>query len=216
MNKVYKVYIMTLLFVSLFSGAHAQFLGGIFSQKKTQTEYLQKQVAALQVYIGYLEKGYNIAKKGLGTIGDIKSGHFTLDQLFLDGLKQVHPAVKNYPRVPETMALATEIKQLSDKTLQDAKNSEHLSGWQREYARKVLQEITRYAAGYASELADLLSSGKLQMNDQERLDRIDALYREMSGLYRFVCQFSGDLKLLSAGQQQDAGSGKVVKQLYGL
>jgi hypothetical protein len=45
-------------------------------QKKTQIKYLLQQIAANKVYIEYIEKGYNIARKGLQTIHDIKKGDF--------------------------------------------------------------------------------------------------------------------------------------------
>ena len=54
---------------------NAQGLSEWFNQKATQKKYLLQQIAALQVYIGYLQKGYSIAKTGLTTIGNIKNGH---------------------------------------------------------------------------------------------------------------------------------------------
>ena len=45
-----------------------------FRQKATQKKYLLQQIAALQVYSGYLSKGYSIAKNGLNTIKNIKNG----------------------------------------------------------------------------------------------------------------------------------------------
>ena len=45
----------------------AQTLAEWVSQKVTQKKYLLQQIAALQVYSGYLSKGYSIAKDGLNT-----------------------------------------------------------------------------------------------------------------------------------------------------
>src|SRR3546814_4811730 len=49
-----------------------------FRQKKTQKEYLVMQIAALQAYIQVAKRGYEIAKTGLTTIGNIKDGDFNL------------------------------------------------------------------------------------------------------------------------------------------
>lgn len=49
-----------------------------FRQKKTQKKYLIQQIAALKVYLGYVQKGYSIAQKGLTTVSNIKKGNFDL------------------------------------------------------------------------------------------------------------------------------------------
>ena len=64
-------------------------------QKQTQIKYLLNQIAANKVYIGYLQKGYSIASKGLSTIGQIKNGEFTLHQDFFNRLLSINPAIKN-------------------------------------------------------------------------------------------------------------------------
>ena len=60
----------------------AQTFSEWFRQKKTQKKYLLQQIAALQVYIGYAQKGYRIAKEGLTTIGGFTKGEFDLHSDF--------------------------------------------------------------------------------------------------------------------------------------
>ncbi|MBK6993318.1 MAG: hypothetical protein IPH34_16515 [Chitinophagaceae bacterium] len=40
--------------------------------KENSKKYLLQQIVALQVYIGYAKKGYNIASKGIATVRSIK------------------------------------------------------------------------------------------------------------------------------------------------
>ena len=77
--------VITYLLIGVVSVMRAQGLQEWINQKATQKKYLLQQIAGLQIYIGYVEKGYSIAKKGLNTIGDLKDGHFSLDKVFFDG-----------------------------------------------------------------------------------------------------------------------------------
>src|SRR3954469_16187075 len=67
-----------------------------FRQKKTQKKYLIEQIAALQVYTGYLEKGYSIVIEGLSQISNIKHSDFDLHADYFSSLKYINPSIKNY------------------------------------------------------------------------------------------------------------------------
>ena len=67
-----------MILLGVFKFSDAQVLGGIFSQNATQQEYMIAQIGLLQTYLGYVKKGYDIAKKGLILIGDIKQGSFSV------------------------------------------------------------------------------------------------------------------------------------------
>ena len=64
--------IILLILAFSFGNGQSQGLSDFFSQSEADIKYMLQQVAALQVYIGYAEKGYSIAQKGLTFIGDLK------------------------------------------------------------------------------------------------------------------------------------------------
>ena len=66
------------LLLSFAESISAQTFDEWFNQKATQRKYLIQQIAALEVYTGYVSDGYSIAKKGLNIIHDIKNGDFNL------------------------------------------------------------------------------------------------------------------------------------------
>ena len=65
----------------------AQTVNEWVNQKSTQKKYLLQQIAALQVYINYAKKGYNIVSGGINTIRDIKKGDLNLHNTFFSSLK---------------------------------------------------------------------------------------------------------------------------------
>ena len=64
--------------IQISSIAHTQTWDEWFRQKETQKKYLLEQIAALNVYLGYVKEGYSIARDGLRIINDIKQGDFKL------------------------------------------------------------------------------------------------------------------------------------------
>src|SRR5436190_21373731 len=93
--------LLSILLVATTIICHAQGLSEWFNQNATQKKYLLQQIAALQVYTQYLQKGYSIAKTGLTTIGNFKNGHFSLDKDFFASLENINPKIKKYSRVSD-------------------------------------------------------------------------------------------------------------------
>ena len=117
--KSIKIFICSCMLVVLTIPLHAQTFSEWFSQKKTQKKYLLEQIAALQMYIGYAKKGYEIAGSGLSTIRNITNGEFKLHDLFITGLKKVSPVVRNDIRVAEIILLEIEIIKSFSALVQD-------------------------------------------------------------------------------------------------
>ena len=96
--------ILMILLVLTVPCVHAQTFQEWTQQKKTQIKYLVQQIAAFQVYIGYVEKGYSIAKKGLNAISNIKHGDFSMHNDYFNSLKIVNPKIKKYWKVADITA----------------------------------------------------------------------------------------------------------------
>src|SRR6516164_6527729 len=105
--------ILLFLFTSCatFSNSRAQGLGQWFSQQATELKYYAEQIEAYQVYIGYLEKGYRIAREGLTAIRDFKKGEFSLHQVFFQSLGEVNPEIASYAKIADILSGLLEIIQ---------------------------------------------------------------------------------------------------------
>jgi len=206
---------MVLIIALALPASHAQGLKEWFNQKQTQTEYLLQQIAALQVYIGYLEKGYKIVQGGLNTIGDIKNGHFNLDKAFFDGLKTINPKVKNYARVADIITLNIQVIQLSGKALKEARTSNRFNGKELGYVDKVFTGVTDGCGELIEELTGLLSPGNLQLSDDERIKRIDGVYAEMEDRYGFVNSFCADLSRMRLQRSQELRDASTLQKIVG-
>jgi hypothetical protein len=193
---------LVLALVVFWVPVQAQTWGEFFNQKKTQKRYLLQQIAALKVYAGYLKKGYEIMDGGISTVRDITRGEFSLHNAFIGSLKQVSPAIRKDVRVAEIIALQLHILQ----AFGGIKDHELLSAGDLAYIRLVQAELTADCFADLEELLLVITSGKLEMEDDERLQRLGQVYERMLDKSAFTQDFCGNAAQLirqrRAGQQE--------------
>lgn len=187
-----------------------------FRQKKTQKKYLIEQIAALQTYVGYAEKGYSIASKGLSTIRDIKHGDFNLHNIFFNSLTSVNPRVKNYVKVADIISMQISIAKQVRNTIKQSTNGKQLTNTELNYLQQVFNNVLDECAKKLDELFGLITDGEQQMKDDERINRIDNLYADMQDKQVFVQSFSHSAKGLSIQRRNDRYDTQIEKKLNGL
>lgn len=175
---------------------HAQKWDEWFKQKKTQKKYLIEQIAALKVYLEYLKEGYDIAKKGLTIVGDIKEGKFDLDLEYIASLGNVNPAISGSPKVSSIIAYQRLVILEFHKLKQLTSDSDFLTREERNYIADVYANMLRESELTLHELDRVLSNSDFEMKDDERLQRLDLLYSDMKDKYMFTRAFSNSAELL--------------------
>ncbi len=198
-----KITIIAGMLLTVSANLQAQTFKEWFRQKKTQKEYLIQQIAALQLYIGYAKKVYNIAKEGLNTIGGFTRGEFDLHGNFIHSLKKVNPEIKRYTRVADIIAMQVKIVQGHSRTLRQLRRSDALSGDELAYIGRVFGRLLDDCERTLDELIDLTTDGRLEMKDNERMARIDKLYLEMQGKYTFSRGFGNDARMLAVSRKKE-------------
>src|SRR3546814_293473 len=187
-----------------------------FRQKKTQKEYLVMQIAALQAYIQVAKRGYEIAKTGLTTIGNIKDGDFNLHRDFFSSLENVNPAVKNSAKVADIIAMQVEIVRAYRGDFRGLERGGMMSAEELDYLSGVYKRVLEGCEKLVDEIILLTTNGSLEMKDDERIRRIDALYEEMQKNKAFCHVFGSEAKLLAAQRQQELQETENTKLWNGL
>lgn len=176
----------------------AQTWGEIFEQKKTQDEYLLKQIVALRVYGNYLKKGYQIAKGGLKTISDLKKGEFDLNQEFFNSLKSINPVVANNPQIAAIFDLEKGISNSFKKL-----NISGLSSSEVDYINSVKRKVLEETYQDLENLSVILKPYQLEMEDSHRNQRIDVIHQSMVSKYQFTKTFVSGVLLLQNQKEKD-------------
>jgi len=208
-NALFVLLVPVFIFTSI-APASAQTFAEWFSQKKTQKKYLLQQIAALQVYIGYAKKGYEIVGSGLQTVRNITNGEFGLHNAFITGLKKVSPTVRNDVRVVEIIEAQANIL----KAFGAIKNHKSFSKDQLIYISEVSDGIINECYTDLEELLLVITSGKLEMKDDERLKRLNAIYERMIDKSSFTQSFCGDATIMIRQKEMEQRAIDNLRRYY--
>ena len=203
-----KIHLLTILVFSVLR-MQAQGLSNFFSQKEADIKYMLQQIAALQAYIGYAEKGYSIAQKGLSLISNLKKGEFDLHSAFFSSLSAVNPAVRKYSNVAEIVSYQLSIV----KSFEAIIHLKNMSPAETGYLSRVYKNIADDCTRSLSELIDVITDGTYQMKDNERLKRIDEIYAGMKDKYAFAKSFTSEARLLAAQRGNETGETNFLKTM---
>ncbi|MFN0290135.1 hypothetical protein [Pedobacter helvus] len=188
----------------------AQTFSEWFRQKKTQEKYLLNQIAALQVYIGYAKQGYELVGSGLSTVKDITGGEFNLHNAFISGLKKVSPIVASDIRIAEIIAYQLEIaRSFNALRKSGAFVNAHLG-----YIGLVAEGVLSACHNDLEELLQVITSGKLEMEDGKRIARIVTIHERMMDKAAFTQDFCNDAALLIRQKQIEQRSIENLRRYY--
>ncbi len=201
--------------ISLFS-AGAQTWAEWTQQKETQKKYLLQQITALQIYLSYAKKGYDIASKGINTVSNIKKGEFNLHKRFFSSLKNVNPKISSYAKVADIISYQVRIIKQTKQTIQGIWEAKQFTTDELNYCKKMFDNLLEECIKTIDELFMIITSNQLEMKDDERIKRVDKLYLDMQDKYAFCSSFSEEMGLLSVqrlGEQIEINRSKLINDL---
>ncbi len=193
-----KLLVITFGLCLCMSCANAQTWNEWFRQKKTQKKYLIQQIAALKVYLKYLKEGYDVAKKGLGMIGDIKDGNFNDHATYFESLSLVNPSIKQSRKIALIAQMQQQIMREFNELDEDCHESEYLTANELQYVRDVYSNMLAKCEDSIEELNVIISDHSSQLKDDERIERIDLIYENMNDKRDFVQSFSNSTRMIMA------------------
>jgi hypothetical protein len=206
--------VLLLMFVG--SCCQAQTAEEWFRQKETGKKYLIRQIAAFRTYLGYVQKGYSIAQKGLTTISNIKKGDFNLHRDFFTYLKNVNPKISRYAKVANIIALQVKIAQIYKDSYKQVQASGLHNAEEVDYIFTVFTNLLNSCSTVIAELTTVITPDELGMKDDERLKRIDALYSTMQEHYTFAQGFGIEARLLIVQRMNEKKDVQSSRTLNGI
>lgn len=204
--------ILLLLLEGPFCGA--QTFDEWFRQKDTKKRYLIEQIAAFSSYLNYVQKGYAIAEKGLSAISKSKQGDFIIHRDFFDYLKGVNPNFNSYAKVADIVALQLKIIQVSKEVPRKANAEAEFNVKESDYIMGVFENILALSSDIIANLTVVVTARDLEMKDDERLKRIDALYNDMQEAFAFTQAFGSEIKLLSHQRKKERANVQASRTLH--
>ncbi|MBS1525310.1 MAG: hypothetical protein JST19_06665 [Bacteroidetes bacterium] len=201
-------------FMVVASSASAQLLSSIFDQQDTKKKDMAEQIALIETDLSEVKNGYKVTENGLTTIHDLKNGTFTLHTDYFSSLVQINPAIAKNPKVKAITDNQQQIIAAFEQAIQWQKQQAILTSPEMAYLIAVYSNMSKLCSNDITELTDVITPGKLQMKDEERLKRIDAIYFDMQDKYAFSRSFVQKMYALAMNRKQQQHESQVLKQFY--
>src|SRR6187549_3661214 len=111
-----------------------------------------EKLAQLISILQNMYEGYQVVSKGYNTIKNISQGNFSLHQVFLNGLLEVSPVVRNYKRIADIIAFQQSIMQEHKKAFNYFKASISFTPEEISYIGKVYRNLFQQSLKSLNEL----------------------------------------------------------------
>lgn len=167
-----------------------------------------EKLSQLKNILRDMKKGYAIVSGGYNAIKDISQGNFSLHDVFLDGLLIVSPEVKKYRQVADIIVYQKRIVSEYKSAYSRFKATNNFNILEIDYLGRVYKQLFDQSIDNLDQLVMIITSSKLRMNDQERLQAIDKIFEDTEDKLLFLRSFNGQALMLSLQrekQKQDIG-----------
>jgi hypothetical protein len=211
-----KKYLLLWGMLCLHAGLKAQTAEEWLRQKETALKYALEQLAAWQWQGSVVRKGYGIAGAGLQTLAIAKAEDDLLHRAFFASLKKIAPAIRSVPSLHLLSRFQERLMTEISRANSSFKTSAYLTGEERKFGEDLLGQLRREAGQQVTDLEQVLTPGKLQMTDAERLKRFAAI--EQATLNIFGCLFTLQQQglQLAKGREAEKRNTNQIKKMRGL
>ena len=175
-----------------------------------------EKLAQFKKILKNMKNGYQIIFKGYTAVKDISQGNFNLHKTFLDGLMQVSPAVKKYKRIADIISYQLRISKEYKLAFNRFKEEKQFTVDEIDYLGKVYGNLFNESLKSLDELSMVITSGKLRMSDDERLQAIDKIYLTVEDQYSFLKDFTNNTNMLSLQRKSEQAQIEMSRKLFGL
>ncbi|MBB6127439.1 hypothetical protein [Mucilaginibacter lappiensis] len=208
-----KTIVVAFLFTCLaFTEVKAQ----LFGQQAKKAKLMMEQIAELEVYLHGVKTGYNIAEKGLHTAHDLKNGSLNLHAAYYHSLQEVNPVIAADPKGKLIYELQEQLITIFKKEVDWQQKQKLLNRQEFSHLQRVYNNLLAESQQDLDELVQVLTPGKLQLNDQQRMDRLNHLYDRMKNRQAFAGYFTTQCRKLALERQQALQERQQLQKIYGI
>lgn len=175
-----------------------------------------EKLAQFKKILKNMKDAYTIIFKGYTAVKDLSQGNFTLHKTFLDGLMEVSPAIKKYKRITDIFSYQARILKEYKAAWQQFRDDKQFTSTEIDYLGKVYTNLFNETLKSLEELAMVITSGKLRMSDDERLQAIDRIYASVVDQYSFLNEFNNNTAILSLQRKSEQAEIKMSRIINGI
>jgi hypothetical protein len=161
-----------------------------------------------------MKEGYDLLVQGYTAVRAISEGNFSLHQVFLDGLLDVSPAVKQYKKVALIVGDQLQLVKEYKAAFHRFQSGGHFSGDEMDYIGRVYTQLFERSVNQLSDLTMVLTAGKLRMSDDKRLAVIDRIQEEMNDQLVFLRHFNNRTNILVVQRMKEKNDVNAIRNMH--
>lgn len=213
MKKISLLFLLTSLALT---SAFAQGTGGFFHQQSSKIKLMLAQITGYETFLHSLKSGYQVTENGLNALHEMKGSTYSLHTAYFTSLKQISPAVQSNPKGKAMAHMQQQVNTVFNNELAWQRQQKILRVPEINYIRQVYQSLLKKCRQDMSDLTQVLTPGKLQMTNHQRLERIDRLYASMQDKLAFAQSFTNKCRQMANDRQRAKKNNDQLKKLYGI
>jgi hypothetical protein len=186
------------------------------SQETEQLLLNVEKLSQLKNILSDMKHGYTVISNGYNSVQHIAKGNFSLHEVFLDGLMLVNPEIKKYRRVADIISYQKNIITEYKSAFNRFKSSSNFSVEEIDYLGKVYKQLFDQSIDNLDELTTVITSSKLRMSDDERLQAIDRIFADTENKLMFLRSFNKEASILNLQRQREKANLKTTQELFGI
>lgn len=193
----------------------------ILPSKAQSTEVQQlllnvEKLSRLKNILSDMKKGYTIVTNGYKAVKNISQGNFSLHEVFLDGMMLVSPEIKKYRRVADIISYQKNIITEYRTAFSRFRASDNFNADEISYMGLVYKQLIEQSIDNIDQLLTVITSSKLRMSDDERLQAIDRIFADTEDKLVFLRSFNKDASILNLQRQKEKADVNATKKYYNL
>lgn len=207
--------IKTLLMGLVLSACSIRFAGAQSAEVQQLLLNVEK-LSQLKNILSDMEKGYTIISGGYNAVKNISQGNFSLHETFLDGLMLVSPEIRKYRRVADIISQQSAILSEYKSAYNRFRTSDNFTAQEIDYLNRVYKQLFSQSLDNLDELTNVITSSKLRMSDDERLQAIDRIFSDTQDKLVFLRHFNNETSILALQRQKEKMEVLAIKNYYNI
>lgn len=155
-----------------------------------------EKLTQLKNILSDMKKGYQVVSNGYSAVKNIAQKNFSIHEVFIDGMMLVSPEVKKYRRIAEIITAQGDLVKEYKAALKRFNGSALFNPNEMNYISSVYGSLFSQTMDNLDDLTMILTTSKLRMNDEERLESIDRIFEDTQDKLSFLRSFNREAGLL--------------------
>jgi len=162
-----------------------------------------EKLSQMKNILSDMKKGFTVLSTGYNSVKNIAQGNFSLHEVFLDGLMLVSPEIKKYHKVVDIITYQSNILSEYKSAYKQFNSRGSFSVSELDYLAKVYKQLFDESLQNLDRLLMVVTSSKLRMSDDERLQAIDRIYEDTIDKLTFLRSFNRETSMLNIQRMRE-------------